>query len=195
MNFKLKAPLTVYEVYQNPEDSEIFYKVRPITLSSLKDIMDLGRTTSWTKEYEYNDLYPDEASATMAAYNRTLLIHSMLKDDYSQNRFDDCDTCCDDCDCEGCGSCGDCHCDIPEPSVEELYPMDEYPAKLVKFDSTKTIRLFRRRPGQKPSANCAFITSTEVEEFKRVANIKSNYSLTQESNPKLYTQYCNTYFD
>ncbi len=195
MNFKLKTPVTVYEVYQNPEESEIFYKVRPITLGSLKEIMDLGRTASWTEEYGYNDLYPDETSATIAAYNRTLLVHSMLKDDYFQNRFDDCDTCCDDCDCEGCGSCGDCHCDVLEPSVKELYPMDEYPAKLVKFDSTKTIRLFRRRPGQKPSANCAFITSEEVKKFKIVANIKSNYSLTQKGNPKMYAHYCDVYFD
>ena len=73
--------------------------------------------------------------------------------------------------------------------------MDEYPSKIVKFDTTETIRLFKRRPGQKPTANCAFITQAEADKFKRDSNIKSNYSLTRIGKPDTYEYYVEKYFD
>ena len=86
-------------------------------------------------------------------------------------------------------------CNLPEPTIEELYPMSEYPSKLVKFDTTDTIRLFKRRPGQKPAFNCAFITQKEADKFKKDADIKSNYSLTKLGRPSLYSKYVDKYFD
>lgn len=185
MKFKLKNPVTIYEVYQDPNTVDMIYRVKPIELSTLDDILDLGRTASYDSSYGYVDLFENEIEAVMEAYKRTTIAHTFDGDD-------DCG--CDDCDfCEECDYYEDCT--IPEPSVEELYPMDEYPSKLVRFDTTDTIRLFRRRPGQKPASNCAFITQKEADKFKKDANIKSNYSLTRTGKPGLYMDYINKYFD
>ena len=156
----------------------MIYRVKPVELSTLNDILDLGRTASYDESYGYTDLFEDEIDAVMAAYRRTTLSNTLAEDN-------SCDGDCDHCEV----------CTIPEPTVEELYPMNEYPSKLVKFDTTDTIRLFRRRPGQKPTLNCAFITQKEADKFKKDANIKSNYSLTKLGRPNLYSKYVDKYFD
>lgn len=183
MKFKLKTPVTIYEVYLDSDNSELLYRIKPIKLSTLDDILDLGRTAYYSETCGYANLFETEVEAVMDAYKRTTTAHTS----------DESDTCnCGDCDC----TC-DCHkeCTIPEPTIEQLYPMDEYPSKLVRFDTTDTIRLFRRRPGQKPASNCAFITQKEANKFKKDANVKSNYSLTRVGKPGLYMDYINKYFD
>lgn len=188
MKFKLKNPVTIYEVYQDPNTMDMIYRVRPIELSTLDDILDLGRTASYDSSYGYVNLFETEVEAVMAAYRRTTLSNTLSKDD-------SCDVNCDNCKEACCGDCDDCDEAIPEPSVEELFPMDEYPSKIVKFDTTETIRLFKRRPGQKPTANCAFITQAEADKFKHDSNIKSNYSLTRIGKPDTYKYYVEKYFD
>lgn len=178
MKFKLKNPITIYEVYQDPNTMDMIYRVKPVELSTLDDILNLGRTASYSEEYGYTDLFETEVEAVMAAYRRTTLSNTLAEDA-------SCDGDCDHCE----------ECTVPEPTVEELYPMDEYPSKLVRFDTTDTIRLFRRRSGQKPASNCAFITQEEANKFKRDADIKSNYSLTRAGKPDLYMDYIDKYFD
>lgn len=90
---------------------------------------------------------------------------------------------------------------LEEPTSEELaaesmpeYSMEEYPSKLVKFEATNTFKLFRRKPNNKQSRTCIFITSEAIEAFKKTATNKSNYSLNADDAPEMYTKW-NNYFN
>lgn len=83
-----------------------------------------------------------------------------------------------------------------EPAAELTpeYPIEEYPSKIVKFDATNTFKLFRRKPNNKQSRTCIFVTEEAVEAFKKSATNKSNYSLEAEVAPEMYTKW-NNYFN
>lgn len=83
-----------------------------------------------------------------------------------------------------------------EPAAEPApeYPIEEYPSKIVKFDATNTFKLFRRKPNNKQSRTCIFVTEEAVEAFKKAATNKSNYSLEASAAPEMYTKW-NNYFN
>ena len=193
MSIKLKEPITIYQVKH--DDKSDVYNVMAININTLGEALELGRTAKWTEDEGYVDLYPSKKAAAEEAYNRTYW------DEYAEDSEDDEEDfniedikSSDSCVAACCGECTQC-APIPKPSVEELYPLEEYPSKLVRFQNTNTIQLFKRRPGQKPSANCAFITQEEADIFKKDANVKANYSLTKAGKPSLYEEYCEIYFD
>lgn len=108
---------------------------------------------------------------------------------------DDCSTSCPG-ECSGCGcgccdddeecpeDCADCHdCDEYELSMEE------YPSKLVYFPTKETINLFKRKESDKESRYCVFITEQTVEDFKKAATNKSNYSLSKKANTTLFNEW------
>lgn len=188
MSIKLKEPITIYQVKHN--DKSDVYNVVAININTLGEALELGRTAEWTEEEGYVDLFPTKKAAVEAAFNRTCW------EDYIEDEDEDFEITASPSSCVAacCGECTKCT-PIPKPSVEELYPLEEYPSKLVRFQNTNTIQLFKRRPGQKPSANCAFITKEEADIFKKDSNVKTNYSLTKAGRPSLYEEYCEIYFN
>lgn len=199
MNLDFIEPITLYQVVPSSQGNGI-WKVKEIELSTLQDALDLGRTTCYLPEFGYSkfsyaDLFTDEYSALKEAYDRMcyfLISEWNAMKDVSEEEpeevKEDSHGYCGECDC--CKS----NCEADSIPLDNLYPLDEYPSKLVWFPSTKTIKLFRRKPGQTPSEKCKFISTALVEAFKKDATNKTDYSLTAAKSPSKYKKWCDQLF-
>lgn len=180
MSIKLEKPITIYQIVY-AVDSEIF-NVNAVQIKTLGDALDLGRTALWTKEEGYVNLFPTRKAAIEEAFRRNCQIEAG-----SSHSTDCCQAGCSESCC-----CTDAS--TPESPVDDYLPLDEFPSKLVRFTEDEVIRLYRRKPGQKQSANCVFISKDVVEMFKHDCSCKSNYSLIRAQSPELYKVYENTFF-
>ena len=194
MNLDFIEPITLYRVVPSSQGYGI-WEVKEVELSTLQDALDLGRTTCYLPEFGYADLFTDEYSALKEAYDRMCYqLTSEWEDpkDISEEEPDevveDSRGCCGECD--HCKS----NCEAEGTPIDNLYPLDEYPSKLVWFPSTKTIKMFRRKPGQTPSEKCKFISTALVEAFKKDATNKADYSLTAAKSPSKYKKWCDQLF-
>lgn len=194
MNLDFIEPITLYRVVPSSQGYGI-WEVKEVELSTLQDALDLGRTTCYLPEFGYADLFTDEYSALKEAYDRMCYqLTSEWEDpkDISEEEPDevveDSRGCCRECD--HCKS----NCEADGTPIDNLYPLDEYPSKLVWFPSTKTIKMFRRKPGQTPSEKCKFISTALVEAFKKDTTNKADYSLTAAKSPSKYKKWCDQLF-
>ena len=177
---------TVYYVYQTCSGSTPHFEVGEKTVQSYEEAITFGRVVATAIDRGKNVVLADsELQAYKTAYKMNLEVMTAAAE--IKQPVGECPT-------EACpGDCQDCQ----EDQTEEYFSREDleqeilywYPCKLVRFPSTRTIRLFSHRPDQHQSKNCAFISAAEAEQFKKDSNIKALYALTRKGNTEKYEQW------